>query len=74
MMKEYFEEGELAEKVQSGEMNIHDFVTHHSPEWDQEYAEYCEEQMLDPEKESSADMFLAYKDQLLTRGHIDGSV
>lgn len=74
MMKQYFEEDVLVQKVQSGQMNMHDYVTHHSREWDEEYAEFCEDNGLDPDDESSAEQFLQYKDEVLCQAHLDGEV
>lgn len=74
MMKQYFSEDELVEKVQSGEMDMVGYVTHHSKEWDEEYEEFCRERQLDPDIEKSADAFLEYKDNLLTQAHEEGNI
>jgi len=74
MSKQYFEEDDLVEKVQSGEMSMLDYVTHHSKEWDEEYAEYCQERGLNAEAVSSADLFLQHKDRLMCQAQIDGDL
>lgn len=72
MKKQYFEEDELVQMVQSGAMGMHGYVTHHSREWDAEYAGFCEEHGLDAETESAADAFLSFKDDQLTEAHQEG--
>lgn len=73
-MKQYFEEDELVQMVQSGRMDMHGYVTHHSREWDDEYALFCEEQGLDSTAESAAEAFLSYKDGQLTEAHLQGDL
>lgn len=72
MYKQYFEEGQLVEMFQSGKLSMHGYVTHHSKEWDQEYDDFCAEQGLDSEEESSAEAFLSHKDEQLTAGMLEG--
>lgn len=74
MNKQYFEEDVLVEKVQSGEMNMLDYVTHHSKAWDEEFAEFCKERGLEPDSVGSADQFLQFKDELMCQAHIDGNI
>ena len=74
MKKQYYSEDELVEKVQYGEMDMVGYVTHHSEEWDEEYDEFCRERQLDPDDEKSADAFLGYKDDLLTKAHEGGEI
>ena len=42
----YYPEDELVEKFQSGEYGWLDYVNHHSPEWQEEYTEFCKERGL----------------------------
>lgn len=74
MMKQYYTEEELVDKVQKGEINMLGYVTHHSREWDEEYDEFCQLEGLDPEEESSAEDFMRYKDEQLTHAHEEGEV
>lgn len=74
MMKQYYPEEELVDKVQRGEMNMQGYVTHHSKEWDEEYEEFCQSEGLDPEEESSAEDFMAYKDAQITQAHVEGEI
>lgn len=74
MNKQYFEEDVLVEKVQSGEMNVLDYVTHHSKMWDEEFAEFCQERNLEADAVGSAEQFLQYKDELMCKAHIDGNI
>lgn len=73
MMKQYYEEGELVEKLQAGEINMHGYVTHHSKEWDEEYDEFCRENDFDPEDETAAELFMDYKDEQLSAGLAEGA-
>lgn len=73
-MKEYFEEDVLVSKVQSGEMNMLDYVRHHSQQWDEEYHQYCADNFLDEEVEESAILFLAQKDKQLTEAMENGDL
>ena len=38
---QYLPEEELVEKVQSGEYGWLEYINHHSPEWQEEFSEYC---------------------------------
>lgn len=73
-MKEYFEEDVLVSKVQAGEMNMLDYVRHHSQQWDEEYHQYCADNFLDEEVEESAILFLAQKDKQLTEAMENGDL
>jgi len=73
-MKEYYEEDVLVQKVQSGEMNMLDYVRHHSSQWDEEYHQYCNDNFLEEEGEESAILFLAWKDKLLTEAMENGDL
>ena len=42
----YYPEDELVQKVQSGEYGWLDYINHHSPEWQEEYTEFCNERNL----------------------------
>ena len=37
----YYPEDILVEKFQSGEYTWLDYVNHHSPEWQEEYTQFC---------------------------------
>lgn len=62
--QEYKSEDELVELLQSGEIGWVDYVNHHSPEWQQEYTVYCQENNLII-GEASAEKFVEYKGNLL---------
>ena len=61
---EYYPEDELVQKFQKGEFGWVDFVTHHSPEWDEEYTSFCMENGYFVSEES-AEEFLHSKDKQL---------
>jgi len=71
-MKPYYEEDVLVEKVQSGEIDMVGYVTHHSEEWDDEYREYCNQYGYDVTEESSALNFLDLKDRELQEAMDEG--
>lgn len=71
--KEYFTEDELVEKYQSGEFDWHDYVTHHSKEWDEEYAAFCKENDL-KEGDSAALDFLGYKNAAMEKALEEGEL
>lgn len=58
--KEYYPEDELVQKFQDGEFGWVDFVTHHSPEWDEEYTAFCCENGFFVSEES-AEAFVSHK-------------
>lgn len=72
MIKKYYEEDELVQMVQSGHMSILGYVTHHSKEWDAEYSAFCRERSQDADSPSAAELFLQYKDDILTQGLLEG--
>lgn len=61
---EYYPEGVLVGKMQSGEYGWLDYVNHFSADWQEEYARYCEEKGLAVGNESAAE-FVRFKDEQL---------
>ena len=60
----FYPEDELVEKFQSGEFGWLDYVNHHSPEWQEEFTQFCSERGLIINEES-AEKFVEWKgDQL----------
>lgn len=60
----YYSEEELIEKVQNGEYGWLDYINHHSPEWQEEYEQFCKERSLQID-EDSAEIFLEWKSEQL---------
>ena len=60
----YYPEDELVQKLQSGEYGWIDYVNHHSPEWQEQYTQYCAENHLTINEES-AEQFVDYLSQLM---------
>lgn len=63
----YYPEDELVQKVQSGEYGWLDYINHHSPEWQEEYTEFCNERNLVVNEESAED-FIERKGELVETG------
>ena len=63
----YYPEDELVQKVQSGEYGWLDYINHHSPEWQEEYTEFCNERNLVVNEESAED-FIESKGELVETG------
>ena len=63
----YYPENELVQKVQSGEYGWLDYINHHSPEWQEEYTEFCNERNLVVNEESAED-FIEWKGELVETG------
>ena len=63
----YYPEDELVEKFQSGEYGWLDYVNHHSPEWQEEYTEFCKERGLTVNEES-AEQFVEWKGDQMESG------
>ena len=63
----YYPEDELVQKVQSGEYGWLDYINHHSPEWQEEYTEFCNERNLVVNEESAED-FIEWKGELVVTG------
>ena len=61
---QYLPEEELVEKVQSGEYGWLEYINHHSPEWQEEFNEYCQDHSLTAD-EDTAKQFVDYKDRLM---------
>ena len=61
---EYYPEEVLIEKMERGEFGWLDFVNHFSPEWQEEYTQYCKEQTLEVNNESAA-KFVRFKNEQL---------
>ena len=57
----------LVEKVQSGEYAWLDYITHHSPEWPEEYTAFCNEKDLIVTEES-AEEFVDWKGEQIEAG------
>jgi hypothetical protein len=58
---EYYPEEVLIEKMERGEYGWLDYF---SPEWQEEYAQYCKEQTLEVNNESAA-KFVQFKNEQL---------
>ena len=67
MENKYYSEDILIEKLESGEYTWLDYVNHFSPEWQEEYEEYCKENNL-AIGDDSAQEFVHYKDEQLENG------
>ncbi len=67
MEHEYYSEDILIEKLESGEYTWLDYVNHFSPEWQEEYQEYCKENNLAIGDESAQE-FVHHKDEQLENG------
>lgn len=63
----YYPEDELVQKVQSGEYGWLDYINHHSPGWQEEYTEFCNERNLVVNEESAED-FIEWKGELVETG------
>lgn len=63
----YYPEDELVQKAQSGEYGWLDYINHHSPEWQEEYTEFCNERNLVVNEESAED-FIEWKGELIETG------
>lgn len=63
----YYPEDELVQKEQSGEYGWLDYINHHSPEWQEEYTEFCNERNLVVNEESAED-FIEWKGELVETG------
>ena len=63
----YYPEDELVQKVQCGEYGWLDYINHHSPEWQEEYTEFCNERNLVVNEESAED-FIEWKGELVETG------
>lgn len=63
----YYPEDELVLKVQSGEYGWLDYINHNSPEWQEEYTEFCNERNLVVNEESAED-FIEWKGELVETG------
>lgn len=63
----YYPEDELVQNVQSGEYGWLDYINHHSPEWQEEYTEFCNERNLVVNEESAED-FIEWKGELVETG------
>ena len=61
---EYYPEEVLIEKMERGEFGWLDYINHFSPEWQEEYTQYCKEQTLEVNNESAA-KFVRFKNEQL---------
>ena len=60
----YYPEDELVQKFQDGEFGWIDYVNHHSPEWQEQYTQFCKENDLTINEES-AEQFVEHMTQLM---------
>ncbi len=60
----YYPEHILIEKMENGEYGWLDYVNHFSPEWQEEYADYCSNNGI-AITEQSAEAFVHYKNMQL---------
>lgn len=62
MEHRYYNEDELVQKYQRGEISMVDYIDMHSPEWQNEYIEFCSRENRDLDEQSAED-FLEWKGQ-----------
>ena len=60
----YYPEDELVQKFQDGEYGWIDYVNHHSPEWQEQYTQFCNENNLTINEES-AELFVEHMTELM---------
>ena len=60
----YYPEDVLIQKFQNGEYGWIDYVNHHSPEWQEQYTQFCQENDLIINEES-AEQFVEYMTKLM---------
>jgi len=70
---EYYPEEVLIEKMERGEYGWLDYVNHFSPEWQEEYDQYCKEQTLEVNNDSAA-KFVRFKNEQLEAAMESGEV
>ncbi len=61
--KKYYSEEELLEMIDAGTADWLFFVTHHSPDVDAAFADYCQAEHLDPSVDAAL-AFLDYREGL----------
>ncbi len=71
MRKKFYPEEVLIEKMENGEFDWLDYVNYHSQEWQDEFAEYCEQRNL-PITSDSAEAFVRYKENELEEAMCEG--
>lgn len=69
--KWYLTEEELIELVQNGTFTWVDYVTHYSPEWDEEFTSFCAERHM-PLSNQTALAYIAFREDLLEEAMING--
>ena len=62
----YYPEDELVQKFQDGEFGWLDFINHHSPEWQEEYTQFCIGNNY-VVNEESAEKFVDYKGEVMEK-------
>ena len=67
----YYPESELVQKLQDGEYGWLEYVNHHSKEWQDEYAEFCQQNSMTV-GEASAEKFVNYKGEELEKALANG--
>ena len=60
----YYPEDVLVQKFQDGEYGWIDYVNHHSPEWQEQYTQFCKEHNLTINEES-AEQFVEHVTELM---------
>ena len=60
----YYPEDVLVQKFQDGEYGWIDYVNHHSPEWQEQYTQFCKEHDLTINEES-AEQFVEHMTELM---------
>ena len=64
MAKNYPDYDDLREQYEAGNISAVDFVTQQSDELTDEYEQYCKDMRLDADSDTSAESFMAYRDEL----------
>ena len=73
--QEYYSEDELIERKQNDpKFGWFDYVYHFSPEWREEYIEFCRQRGMEIESEMNALAYIAFREDLEDEAHRTGNI
>lgn len=72
-IKDYYPEEELIDLVQTGVFGWFEYVYHYSPEWREDYTDFCRERGIDMKNDSNALAYITFREDLFEEALTNGA-
>lgn len=73
-VKDFYTEEEIIERKQNDVFGWFEYVYHYSPEWREDYMQFCEERGMDMKNEMNAKAYVFFRIDLEDEAHKTGDI